>query len=308
MSSSTMSAGADGVPASAGAAGVPAQPVMSVIDESLCQCCVCLGVMFGKIVTCREGHGVCRACYVSLPTPKKCPQCRVAYNAYPSRGIMVEHMIAAAQWPCKYCKSNVMGANMLDHLGKCPLRSWRCRFCGVIIEPSDVLGHFQHRSRGMGATGRHGLIDARKATSLSRWCLKAELDEDIDRGFHLNILLEGTDDVVIVLCQRVGPQESSDHGLLTAFHSGESRECNITFGQQGLLPRASFALQTRPVSDLVYMRYSEEDYVKGAHFSFTMFENAGKVHAYVNIFSIPRDAADGHSAAWDPYLPESGHP
>ena len=126
------------------------------------------------------------------------------------------------------------------------------------------------------------------------WSVGAEWEET-SRGLHLAAQLEGTEEVINVLLQAIPEDDPhrpfpSDLGLLTAFHSAESRQCQFTFGLKEGLPRMTFALQTRPIANLEYCKISDEDRQAGLPFLFSaamkVSPKLGKIQGTVDIFPL----------------------
>jgi len=196
------------------------------IDESLCQCPVCLEVMFGKIFMCPEGHGICaESCFRTLPAPRKCPQCRKAYGASPCRGIMVEQMIGALQWSCKHgCGLKCSGAQLAAHHVVCPARPMKCPICLDLVAPSNLLQHFNDKGHEMTNTGK--LSDDVCQVS-GRWNYKGYCRQA--KGSSLAVCLQGwgADDLFFL---RIRHCEDQPSVMITAFHGRSPHHCRVTFG------------------------------------------------------------------------------
>jgi len=247
----------------ASSAGSSGNLAASVIDESLCQCPVCLEVMLGKIFLCPEGHGICaQSCFTTLPGqgPKKCPQCRKAYGIQPCRGLMVEQIISAAQWPCKYgCSFKGTGAQMQEHFESCPDRPVSCVVCKERVVPSRIVAHYREKG--------HTLSSIRKTPGSQIWsgrCTPWSIGDhlkytSIDTMRHL----EDVDDVLAV---RLWFSQDHRSVMVDAYHVRTARVCKLTCGKTPGR-RVSFEVTTRPLCQRTKIaKFNDEDSAHGVVF------------------------------------------
>ena len=96
------------------------------------ECPVCMHTIMPPINQCKEGHLLCSSCSDSLPTPKKCPTCRVRLGS--SRNLALEKMAQDLQMPCKYaergCKHKLKYGDAAAHEASCDYRDMCCPSSG----------------------------------------------------------------------------------------------------------------------------------------------------------------------------------
>jgi len=197
------------------------------IDESLCQCPVCLEVMFGKIFMCPEGHGICaESCFKTLPLPRKCPQCRKAYGATPSRGIMVEQIVGALQWSCKHgCGLKCSGAQMAAHQAACLARPVRCPDCDDLVVPASMLKHFTDKGHNLSKPQR--LWRTEPASCTCSWTYKNDF-KFWNFAISIHMEDEGSDDLVRVVLLNFADEPNAM--VVVAYHYVSPRRCKVSFG------------------------------------------------------------------------------
>ena len=106
------------------------------------ECPVCMELMLGQIMQCKEGHPVCKGCADVMPFPLKCPTCRGLYPGdTPSRNRVLEEVVGRLTVPCKHgCGLNAKPAAMRVHWPLCPRRPIACPHsdCAVVV-PLELL-------------------------------------------------------------------------------------------------------------------------------------------------------------------------
>jgi len=231
-----------------------------VVDESLCQCPICLEVMFDKIFLCPEGHGICaQSCFTTLPGPKKCPQCRKAYGTEPGRGLMVEQIISVALWPCKYdCGFRGTGAEVKEHFEGCPDRAVSCLDCGEFVQPSKIHAHYKERG--------HILFSIKKWPGLNIWsgiCTTWSIGDHLKYGsIDTPLSLEDADDFVFV---RLWFSEDRLSAMVDVYHVSIARVCKFTCGNTPG-KRVTFEVTSRPLCHSRDGRFKDEDSTHGVIF------------------------------------------
>jgi len=257
------------------------------LSEDLCQCPVCLEGMFGKIVLCPEGHGICAdPCHQGLPAPKVCPQCRIAYSRTPPRGIMVEQIIASCQWPCKHgCGSMLQGADMANHFLTCSARPAKCPKCDSMLKLAEFGQHFEENKGdnkhifvvakqmdGSQLTGpqlqRH-LCDwgqdccGNKDMLLQRfecarpWQFASTLKMDVlgNRPQITRMLLADSHEMLVI---RSKASPCKEYVVVRIFHCDSARRCRLRIGgllldgQSSQCPRSETDQQTDGGNEIVF--------------------------------------------------------
>lgn len=260
---------------------------LPILDASLCKCPICMETMYGGIVMCQQGHGVCaEGCFSELPDPKKCPQCRAEYGSGPTRGLLVEQLIGAAVWPCKFgCGHHCPGAKMREHIAACPARPFQCCRCAEVVTNRSVRQHFLNKKH----SGRQASKD-QSLGALSPQALRTEaMKLGVSTAGPPKVLLQRVLDAspwkccnpktwdiedslkytCIATCIYFGEQEvacllvrfSEDlsGALLTAHASGGPRRCEIEVGQSRSGAKAAFTMMSRPLGEVRKSRWSADE-------------------------------------------------
>jgi len=250
----------------ASSAGSSGNPAASVVDESLCQCPICLEVMLDMIFLCPEGHGICaQSCFTTLPGPKKCPQCRKAYGIEPGRGLMVEQIISAARWPCKYgCGFTGTGTQMKAHFEGCPDRPVQCPVCQELVVPSKIVAHYQEKSQSQPP---HVLLSIKEDPHSKTWRSDHSAWTIGDHQEYSSISecahLADVDDFVHV---RLWFSEDGLSAMVDAYHVSTARVCKFTCGSK-TGRRVVFEVNTRPLCQRKQEQFKDEDTKHGIAFS-----------------------------------------
>lgn len=97
----------------------------------LLDCPVCMTCMLPPIFQCTAGHLICKDCSGKLPSPKRCPSCRVDMSNK-IRALGVEHLAATMRFPCAYsdsgCEERVAYACKQEHEANCEHRPIKCLY------------------------------------------------------------------------------------------------------------------------------------------------------------------------------------
>eukprot|EP00930_Biecheleria_cincta_P032528 TRINITY_DN22573_c0_g1_i1.p1 TRINITY_DN22573_c0_g1~~TRINITY_DN22573_c0_g1_i1.p1 ORF type:complete len:353 (-),score=46.06 TRINITY_DN22573_c0_g1_i1:251-1309(-) len=117
-----------------------------VVDDEDFQCPICMDLMLGEIVQCREGHTLCGTCATGFLT---CPTCRSRYpEGRPVRNRALEAMASKLTVPCKHnCGFRDKAGSMPAHWSDCPKRPLECPVgsCKEVVSLSDLGLHFEQR-------------------------------------------------------------------------------------------------------------------------------------------------------------------
>lgn len=188
---------------------------------------------------------------------------------------MVEQIIAAAQWNCKYCGQTMHAAQLSTHLVVCISRPIKCPDCGSDIVPNELAEHYRENPE-------HTFKVARKAPG-SNWIVQSicetlqrdsrvgppwehtlitdaisnQVDDKVISGLHLCWQLEGTNELVF-LQVRFSPHQKGVC-LLSAYHTHQSHLCKLTMGEENSELRMSFAFESRTLHHFKKRFFKSDD-------------------------------------------------
>ena len=111
------------------------------------ECSVCLEIILPPILQCELSHLLCTRCWNKLPTPRKCPTCRVALGS--GRCHALEQLAAALSVPCRHalrgCTWVTSYSAAADHGSVCDFRDVTCPESGCDWKGcrTALMAHFE---------------------------------------------------------------------------------------------------------------------------------------------------------------------
>lgn len=176
---------------------------------------------------------------------------------------MVEQIIAAARWPCKYgCTETYAGSQMVEHFAKCPARPVPCPACEEAVPPASMAAHYlakKHPLRCATASSTHWNIIC------SNWEVD---DHDRHSWIGMTFRLPDVEDEVLRALIRFSA-DSSGLAMVELFHCVAERACKVTFGS---VPgrRMHVEMVSRPMQEYQSRQDLFEDEDQGDGFAFSV--------------------------------------
>lgn len=254
-------------------------------DDDLCRCPICMEIMFGKILLCRNGHGICgEPCFADLPMPRKCPQCRVPFEPQPTRGLMVEQIVASCKWNCKYdCGCTVAGAEMREHLDQCRWAPINCPTCHALVTPASLYDHYRGDPEGHQHVTilRGQRADPSKGCSMQGACTYKPTPTNLTPNIRRVCLVPAAEDVILV---RLVYSDERKHHYLMVGHARRAKpyHCRVTIGGRASLPRIAFDVETISIRSMYPTNASELR--QGMGFEFDHFMEHEVIRIDIEVF------------------------
>lgn len=202
------------------------------------ECGVCTGRMFGRILSCREGHCVCEECHQQLSNPKKCPQCRVPFP--PARNRALETIVEKCTFACEHgCGTVAQPPALLTHQSQCELAPVVCPIspCEAKLSPIAFVQHLQsaHPDRIFWADQSGSVF---KKESIFNNLIWRELPSDSVYA------IKGSGQSVDCVHSRA--RRTGDFLHIRLFHFGQERQYRRTLGVPGG-PLLTLSAKTEPI-------------------------------------------------------------
>jgi len=216
---------------------------IQVNDEHF-TCPVCLDVMVGKISLCPSGHALCMdSCLAQLPQPRRCPTCRIKMPVAPTRGLVIEQMIASGSWTCRLgCGYRCTGASLKEHYAQCLYRKVTCpEGCGEQMNLRDLPKHVFDKHK------HHCYPKKNKMWEFAddQYLETSANDEHCD-VYDLIVALKGGDDVIYI---RIYFSTDKATMYFEASHAIHERSCKITLGLEYPGASTTFMCKTTAFRD-----------------------------------------------------------
>jgi hypothetical protein len=122
--------------------------INATYDLNSYKCCVCFESIIGAVISCDNGHPMCRECTIGVAKSgdNRCPVCR---STIKGRNYLLENVLAGFTEQCPFskngCKHMTYPEDMKEHISICQYTDINCPWCKENTTSFDLKTHTEFK-------------------------------------------------------------------------------------------------------------------------------------------------------------------